>query len=142
MVLTRAAANNRAAATDTAPVTTAKPKAAAQAAKKANDAERTRMEAIKKACVAAQRKGDHGAPPQADSAALARAEQSKALPDLDDLPIFTTHEPGIGERFITPREIRLRWEGSQAAQQRAASAYRGSWNRTFGGTISTAQLYF
>lgn len=61
MVLTRAAANNRAAATDTAPVTTAKPKAAAQAAKKANDTERTRMEAIKKACVAAQRKRDEAA---------------------------------------------------------------------------------
>ena len=61
MVLTRAAANNRAAATDTAPVTTAKPKAAAQAAKKANDTERTRMEAIKKACVAAQMKRDEAA---------------------------------------------------------------------------------
>ncbi len=61
MVLTRAAANNRAVATDTTPVTTAKPKAAAQAAKKAKDAERTRMEVIKKACVAAQRKRDEAA---------------------------------------------------------------------------------
>jgi hypothetical protein len=61
MVLTRAAANNQAATSATASATISKPKVAAQAAKKAKDTERARMEVMKQSCIAAQKKRDEAA---------------------------------------------------------------------------------
>jgi hypothetical protein len=62
MVLTRAAANNRAVTASTAPVKADKPsKAAARAAKKLADKERARMAVIQKVCADAQRQREEAA---------------------------------------------------------------------------------